>query len=381
MAGMVRTDVAQQTQQPASPPIAPVPHLAPTPKPKPPPKPAAPQLKFPSVVKWSTTLDAAPVVPPIVAEGRIVLALRSGALSARQLSDGTELWTIKLAVDQTIAADADTIFVVTAGTLHALNAADGSTLWTAEVGKPSAPILARGGWVIAASGGSVTALRGADGEKIWTHATGLVSERPAIDGDRLYLPIAEGRLLALDLKTGNTHWDQPVGGSPTEPLAYGDRIYLGSDTKRFMCLRAASGREDWHHEVGIRIIGPAAADEGQVYFTAMDNILRALSRGNGGQRWRFPLTYRPSKGPVVMGGQVGVPGITVELTGVNAMSGRPTGKLTLPAQLAIGPSFVAPIGTDGLPAVVSITGGLTPQWTLSVSVPPPDEPPAEVAKD
>ena len=63
--------------------------------------------------------------------------------------------------------------------------------------------------------------------------TGAISERPAIDGDGLYLPLAEGRLIALDLKTGKDRWDRKVGASPTEPLVYGDRVYFGSDSKRF----------------------------------------------------------------------------------------------------------------------------------------------------
>ena len=95
----------QQTQQPASPPIAPVPQVAPKPKPKAPQKPAPAPPKFPSAVKWSVIVDAAPVAPPLVAEGRVILALRSGTLSARLLTDGTEAWTVKLAVDQPLAAD------------------------------------------------------------------------------------------------------------------------------------------------------------------------------------------------------------------------------------------------------------------------------------
>jgi outer membrane protein assembly factor BamB len=357
-------------QQATTPPRAPAPHVTPTPAP--PKKPVPPSPKFPSAVKWSATVDAAPIGPPLVADGLVVLALRSGVLSARQVADGKDVWTITLAVDQPIAADGGRLFVVTRETLHALNGADGSTAWRAPIGEPSAPIVARGGWVIAASGGSVTALRASDGEKVWSKATGAVSQRGAIEGDVLYLPLTEGHLLALDLKTGNELWDATVGIAPTEPLAYGDRIYLGSDSKRLICLQAKTGREEWHWEIGTRLIGPAAADADRVYFTGMDNVVRALSRDNGGQRWTHPLTYRPTRGPVVMGGQVAVPGITSELTGIDVITGKPTGKLTFPVLLAIGPSFVAPDGPSGTPAVVSITGGLTNQWTLSVSMPAPD---------
>ena len=57
--------------------------------------------------KWSVTVDAAPIAPPLVADGRVVLALRSGVLSAWQVRDGKDAWTVKLAVDQPLAADAE----------------------------------------------------------------------------------------------------------------------------------------------------------------------------------------------------------------------------------------------------------------------------------
>ena len=38
-----------------------------------------------------------------------------------------------------------------------------------------------------------------------------------------------------------------------------------------------------------------------------------------------------------MGPQVAVPGITSELTGLDVKTGKTTGKLTFPVQLAIGP--------------------------------------------
>jgi outer membrane protein assembly factor BamB len=323
------------------------------------------------------TLDAAPIAPPLVAHGRVVLALRSGVVAARRVSDGTDVWAVKLPVDQPPAADLDKIFVVTGEILHALNGVDGATLWTVPIGQPSAPIVARGGWVISVASGSVTARRGSDGQAVWTKASGAVAERAAIDGDAVYLPLADGRLLALDLQTGTTRWEQAVGAAPTEPLAYGERIYLGSDSRRFMCLHASSGREDWRWEIGTRVIGPPAADEERVYFTAMDNVVRALSRGNGGQRWKYRLAYRPTRGPVLMDGQVAVPGITAALTGLDVRNGKATGTLKFPVQLAIGPAFVAPQGPAGTPSVVSITGGLTNQWTLSLALPAPPAEPGE----
>lgn len=364
---------APQTQVPATSPEAPTPEVTPRPGPPRPAEPPPPA--FPSTAKWSETLASAPVSPPLVVDGRVVIALQSGVLSSRTVVDGREVWAAKLAVDQPVAADAGRLFVFSGRSLHALNAADGVPAWTADLGQPTAPVIARGGWVIVAIGEGVLALRAADGATVWTKQTGAVSARPALEGSTLYLPLTEGRLLAMELATGALLWERSVGVAPSEPLALPDRVCLGSDARQFTCLDAASGSDLWRWAIGTRVIGPAAADESRIYFVAMDNFLRAVSRGSGNQRWKYGLAYRPTHGPVVMGGQVAVPGITGELIGFAASTGKSTGKLALPEKVAVDPAFVPPQQAGGTPMVVTITGGLTPTWTLSAAVPAVEKPP------
>jgi outer membrane protein assembly factor BamB len=356
-----------------------VPAPPPTPQvtPRPgPPKPAElPPPTFPSALKWSETLTSGPVAPPLVFDGRVIVALQSGVLSSRTVADGREVWTAKLAVDQPVAADAGRLFVFTGASIHALDASNGVPVWTVEVGQPTAPVIARGGWVIVASGDRVLALRAADGATVWTKPVGAISERPAIEGSALYLPLTDGRLLAMDLATGAPSWERMVGAAPTEPLALPDRVCLGSDARHFVCLDAGSGADVWRWAIGTRVIGPAAADDSRIYFVAMDNYLRAVSRGSGNQRWKQALSFRPTHGPAVMGRQVSVPGITGELIGFAATTGKVTGKLALTEKLAIDPALVAPDQADGVPTVVSITGGLSTTWTLSAAIPPVEKPP------
>ena len=73
----------------------------------------------------------------------------------------------------------------------------------------SAPLVARSGWVIAAlETGDVLALRGADGTEVWRQTLGAaVVTSPAIDGDRLYLPGADGMVRALDRQHRDRHLD------------------------------------------------------------------------------------------------------------------------------------------------------------------------------
>jgi outer membrane protein assembly factor BamB len=305
-----------------------------------------------------------------VADSLALVALQTGTVTARRLSDGTEAWHLALRVDQPMAADEGRIFAVSGQALHAVNSANGTKAWTVNIGTPTAAVVARGGWVIVASGEGLEALRGSDGARVWKRDTGAISERAAIGGSVLYVPIEEGRLVALDLTTGNVLWDRKVGPDPTEPLVYGGRLYVGSAAKQFVCINAQSGATEWSWNIGSRTIGAAAADASNVYLVAMDNMVRALRRTNGGQRWTSPLVYRPTGGPVVLGEQVAVPGITSELTGLAAATGKPTGKLELPEKLAVGPAFIPPVPPRRAAGIVSIAGGLTSEWTLAAWKPP-----------
>ena len=83
--------------------------------------------------------------------------------------------------------------------------------------------------------------------RVWGQKIGAVEQRPTIEGDRLYVPVADGRLVALDLESGALQWERQLGASPTEPLALADRVYLGAGRKLLLppdaqrCDRLAVG--------------------------------------------------------------------------------------------------------------------------------------------
>jgi outer membrane protein assembly factor BamB len=288
-------------------------------------------------------------------------------LTVRRLEDGAELWAGPKAIAQPMAVDDGRLFIASSDSIQALAASNGAEQWQAQVGKITAPPLVRSGWVIVASVGRLTALRASDGAQVWQRDVGGVNQRSAIDGDRLYVPIADGRLLALELPSGKTVWEQTIGAAPTEPLAYGDRIYLGSDAKEFYCLTARRGEVDWSRSVGARVLGRAAADSARVYFAAMDNELRALDRISGALVWHKPVAFRPTEGPVLLGPYVTLVGLTAELPGFDAATGKPVGKLSLADPLATAPAFIVPGPAGALAAVASLTGGLARQWKLSLA--------------
>jgi outer membrane protein assembly factor BamB len=307
--------------------------------------------------------------PAAVAGGRVFVALQPGVLSARSIVDGRELWQTPVAAEGTLAASSTIVAVPIEGSIHAIRAATGHTAWIVPTERLTAPMLMVGGWLFLATEGRLTALRVTDGARVWSLEFPRVAERPAAEGERLYVPTDDGRLIALDLSTGSTLWEARLGAPAGEPLALADRVYVGTGRRALVCLKADTGKEDWTYTIGAAIRGAPAADALHVYTVALDNLLWALHRTNGAARWKADLKYRPLGGPVVMGSAVTVGGVTQELRAFDAASGRPVGTLALPGSTPMQPAFVvSESGGSGM--IVTVTGNPDGRWLLTAAAPP-----------
>ena len=148
---------------------------------------------------------------------------------------------------------------------------------------------------------TLVAFRASDGQEIWRQRIGHnASSQPAISGKRIYLPLEQdtgGAVRVLTLSTGEFVWEQPLTGTPAEILPL-DAVFVGADDNFFYRLRLDDGQIDWYFRTGGDILGIPAIDEDRVYFTSLDNMVRALDRENGAQRWSMPLQGRPETGPI-----------------------------------------------------------------------------------
>jgi hypothetical protein len=95
-------------------------------------------------------------------------------------------------------------------------------------------------------------------------------------------------------------------------------------------------------------------DDQHVYFVALDNVLRALHRWNGSQRWKQGLPVRPSGSPLLAGSILYVAGVAAELHAYRADTGAPAGRFAAPAELG-SPPQLARAELDLLSAIVLVT--------------------------
>ena len=331
---------------------------------------------FPSAIRWSVEIPSAAAWPPVVGGGVVVVATLSGQVLAKRAEGGMDAWTVEMAAAAPLAADDDLVLVPVEGAVHALALGSGERRWTVETAGLTAPPLIDGGWVILAAGEQLTALSAADGDEVWTARLALVERRPAFHGGLLLVPLADGRLVGLDLESGSLRWETVVGANPTEPFPFGDRVYLGVAGVLFTCLRTDTGSEEWTARLGAGLRGTAAADPDRIYTVSMDNLLRAFRRSNGAVEWKQDLGYRPLSGPIVIGPTIAVPGRGAAIR-MFTRTGGTAAALALPASAVTAPGVVRPraaraadVAGEARTALAIVTGDPGKPYRLSFTGPP-----------
>lgn len=295
----------------------------------------APAQKAPTLqvaADWACPLPAPPAALPAYDEAHAYVPLQSGELVAVSRERGAIVWTVKVESPGHLAAGDGLVFVPTLGAIEARDAASGALRWRVEVeGLLSAPPVWQNGWLlIATDRANALMLRAATGERLWQRSFEANLRLPsALTGDRIYAALDNGRVVALQLATGETIWERPLGGRATAIAPLDDRVFVGSDDRHFYCLGWKNGKVTWRWRTGGAIVGTPAIDEDRVYFLALDNVLRALDRGNGHQAWHINVPFRPAAGPVLRNGLLVVSGLA-ELRGYQAADGREAGDLEVP---------------------------------------------------
>ena len=241
-------------------------------------------------------IPAAPSTPPLISGERVFVSSLPGLVSAHDIKDGRELWRDTVNPDQPIVGDGERVFIAGNESVQALQVSDRSVAWRTSTGTVTAPLVVKEGWVIVASAVRMLALRATDGSIVWQREHTLQRDRGTIDGNTLFAPLANGRLQAIDLANGATRWERAFGGVPAEPLVVGDRLYVGTSDKHFYCLKTSTGEEDWKFHVGASMRGRAATDGKRVFFVALDNLVRALSRGSGSLQLATGSAFSPVRG-------------------------------------------------------------------------------------
>jgi outer membrane protein assembly factor BamB len=322
---------------------------------------------FPLMPAWSLALNNAITAPVGFRDKYAVFALENEQLAAYDLESGARLWLKN--VDTTIqpAIGASAVFVSTDDALMALSIEDGSTIWTRESNDELAvaPVVAGDDLIVATADGDIVAHRASDGAEIWRRRLPRsASSPPAPAANRLFVPLADSSVVALDLQNGEVAWTTRLGGIGHDILPDGDRVFLGAQDRYFYCLNAKNGEVDWRWPTGADAIGLPVVDERTVYFVSLDNVLRALNRSSGVQRWKSPLAVRPIAGPLRYLETLVVAGTTPLLQAYSTRDGKVQGRYSVPTELSAPPYLFAD-RRHVFPVLVTISADIVGRATVS----------------
>jgi outer membrane protein assembly factor BamB len=315
-------------------------------------------------VAWTRPLPSPLVAPPTIGAGVVYLPLRNGQLVAVSLASGEPLWQVAVPAEQALALGENRLFAATKTELVAIDTHDGSTPWRAELVEPSAPPAWRAGWVVAGRGdGTLVAFRASDGRLMWQHPLGApLAHRVTIDGDRVFAPLRDGSLVALDILQGAVVWRDTLPGAAGPITVANDRLYLGCTDNFLYSYDYDDGDRRWRWRTGADVVGRAAVDADRVYFVSLDNVLRALDAHSGVQRWKHALDARPSGGPLLLGDLLVMGGVGAQVSVIRAANGTLAGRWTAPAELAQPPVLVSD-SASRIRAIV-VTGASVGGWRL-----------------
>ena len=328
---------------------------------------------FPVTELWHLSLNNLLLAPPAFKDDRGYFPIGDGQLAAYDVRHGTLLWIAPVHAEFQPILGERLIFVIEPNAIVALRDDTGVEAWRVALTESlAAPVTCHNGWLVAitASGG-VLAFRASDGVLIWRQdLDALPHATVALVDDRVYVPMQDSRIIALQVETGEPVWEHRLGGPPNEILATSDFVYAGSTDNFFYALRARDGTIAWRWPTGADVVGRPIVDKHHVYFVSLDNVLRALDKNSGNLRWKRALTFRPTRGLVAMGDAVIASGISQSASVFWMKDGAPLGNMAGAGdELAAQPHPV--VSSGGFPIVVLVSrdldqGTIVSTWTRGI---------------
>jgi outer membrane protein assembly factor BamB len=322
---------------------------------------AAESITFPLEAKWSATLPAPPAFPPAFDANRVYVALKTKQLVALLIKDGTSSWSVECPMSAPPAAGGGLVYTGTDDLIEARAESDGRAQWRRPVKGRVVSLHWDAGWLFAQTEpGPLLAIRASDGEVLWQKDFGSVLSAgalPAAAGDRLYVPLQDGRVIAMALQTGDDMWTHKLKEPAAGILPVGDRVFVGSRDNHFYSLAAENADGDWRFPTGADVLGLPVLDTRRVYFIALDNILRGHNRNSGSMDWKRVLPVRPFTGPLLSGDTLIVSGIAAQLYGYSTRDGKNAGSHEVKGAEGEEMLLAAPPHLTALDSLILVTKG------------------------
>jgi len=138
-------------------------------------------------------------------------------------------------------------------------------------------------------------------EQVWRLTLGVPpSAGGAMDDDRVYIPLRDAMLVALDRETGLLAWMRDIE-TTIPPVVAGGMLFVATPTA-MRALDAVTGEDRWETPLGARVTASMTWDAGWLIAQIEPGEIVAFRGADGGIIWRRSLGAA-SPHPAIPGGQ------------------------------------------------------------------------------
>ncbi|MDG2460575.1 MAG: outer membrane protein assembly factor BamB [Luminiphilus sp.] len=267
-------------------------------------------------------------INPVLVDDTLYVASAEGEVAAIDADAGRVRWKrdLDIALSGGVSHHKGSIFVGTSeGLVMRLSATDGNEVWRAAVsGEVLSAPQGDGRYVVAQSyDGKLMGFDYDTGEARWTYSSDVPvltlrgTGTPMILGDNAVAGFADGKVVAVNLRSGNVAWEVrvaiPQGTSEIERIVdidgsmalQGTELYVASYQGRVAAIDTRSGRRLWQRNVSS--VSGVGVGFGNVYVADDDGTVSAFLRNGQGVRWQnIDLGFRELSRPTPVSSYVAV---------------------------------------------------------------------------
>ncbi len=267
-------------------------------------------------------------INPILVGDSLYAASAEGRVMSVDPESGRVRWKqdLDLALSGGVGHHGNSVFVgASEGLVMRLDAASGSEIWRAPVsGEVLSAPQGDGRYVVAQTyDGKLMGFDYETGEVRWTFTSDVPvltlrgTGTPMILGDNAIAGFADGKVVAINLRSGNVAWEVrvaiPQGRSEIERIVdidgsmavQSNELYVASYQGRLAAIDTRSGRRLWQRNVSS--VSGVGVGFGNVYVADDDGTVSAFLRNGQGVRWQnIDLGFRDLSRPTPVSSYVAV---------------------------------------------------------------------------
>ena len=267
-------------------------------------------------------------INPILVGDSLYAASAEGRVMSVDPESGRVRWKqdLDLALSGGVGYHGNSVFVgASEGLVMRLDAASGSEIWRAPVsGEVLSAPQGDGRYVVAQTyDGKLMGFDYETGEVRWTFTSDVPvltlrgTGTPMILGDNASAGFADGKVVAINLRSGNVAWEVrvaiPQGRSEIERIVdidgsmavQSNELYVASYQGRLAAIDTRSGRRLWQRNVSS--VSGVGVGFGNVYVADDDGTVSAFLRNGQGVRWQnIDLGFRDLSRPTPVSSYVAV---------------------------------------------------------------------------